>query len=317
MRDSKMWKGKALTVDIVKLPEGPFPVATPDWEQVKADLREFGYGIAKGVLSPEEVRTMRAILTREIEKDEQAGKIKESYTDRDAVNRRLSVLSDRHPVFRDLAEHPFALEMAAEILGPSYLNETFLLHGLSANVTRPGSSDMGIHGDTDFIRPYINAPLFARMIYFLDDFDEEVGATRVVPKSHIWGHLPLKDGSVKYESLPALGPAGSVLVYDGRLYHGTGANRSKDRERAGVIAGYVHSWMRPLVPFPMILDPKVMEGASERCRQLLGYGTVNMGFDLPWTQAPEEIAALTVGQKREITDMRREVRQDTPQQPAS
>lgn len=301
----------------IKLPSGPFPTATTDWEKVKADVREYGYGIAKGVLSPEEVRSMRAILTKEIEKEVQAGTLKESYTDRDAVNRRLSILSDRHPSFRDLAEHPFALEMATDILGPSYLNESFLLHGLSANVTRPGSSDMGIHGDTDFILPYIDEPLFARLIWFLDDFDEEVGATRVVPKSHLFGHLPVKDGSVKYESLPAVGPAGSVLVYDGRLYHGTGANRSKDRERAGVIAGYVPCWMRPGFNFPMVLDPRGMEGASAKCRQLHGYGTVNMGFNQPWKQAPKDIAALTVGETRDVKDMRREVRQDTPLQPAS
>ena len=155
-------------MQIVKLPEGPLPVATTDWDRVKADVREFGYGIVKDVLSPETVREMRAVLTREIEKEEQAGRIKESYTDRDATNRRLSILIDRHPLFRDLVDHPMAMEMASDLLGPTYLDEPYQLHGLSANVTRPGGRDMGIHGDTDYILPYLDAPLFARIIWFLD-----------------------------------------------------------------------------------------------------------------------------------------------------
>ncbi|MDD3798139.1 MAG: phytanoyl-CoA dioxygenase family protein [Novosphingobium sp.] len=298
----------------IPLPEGPFPVATTDREQVKADVKEFGYGIVKDALTPEQVRLMRSVLSAEIEQEERAGKIKESYTDRDAVNRRLSILMDRHECFRDLVDDEMAMEMARFILGPSYLDEPYLLHALSANVTRPGSRDMGVHGDTDYILPHLDAPLFARVIWFLDDFDEEVGATRVVPKSHLFGHLPVKDGSVKYETLPALGPAGSALIYDGRLYHGTGANTSKDRERAAVIAGYIHPWMRPLANYPMLLDPAAIEGSSVLCRQLLGYGRVNIGFEQPWRYAREDVAALSIGQTRTIEEMRRQVRQDEPAQ---
>ncbi|WP_067733041.1 phytanoyl-CoA dioxygenase family protein [Novosphingobium naphthalenivorans] len=297
-------------MQIIPVSEGPLPTATTDREQVKADVTKHGYGILKDALSPEQVRLMRSVLSREIEKEEKAGNIKESYTDRDATNRRLAILMDRHECFRDLVEDPMAMEMAQFILGPSYLNEPFLLHALSANVTRPGSRDMGIHGDTDYILPHYDAPLFARVIWFLDDFDEEVGATRVVPGSHRLGHLPIKDGSVRYESVAAEGPAGSALIYDGRLYHGTGANRSKDRERAGVIAGYIHPWMRPMGFFPLLLDPEMMKGASERCRQLLGYSTVNIGFDQPWKYAPAEIDALRVSHARPLEEMRHQVRQD-------
>lgn len=297
-------------MQIIPVSEGPLPTATTDREQVKADVTKHGYGILKDALSPEQVRLMRSVLSREIEKEEKAGNVKESYTDRDATNRRLAILMDRHECFRDLVEDPMAMEMAQFILGPSYLNEPFLLHALSANVTRPGSRDMGIHGDTDYILPHYDAPLFARVIWFLDDFDEEVGATRVVPGSHRLGHLPIKDVSVRYESVAAEGPAGSALIYDGRLYHGTGANRSKDRERAGVIAGYIHPWMRPMGFFPLLLDPEMMKGASERCRQLLGYSTVNIGFDQPWKYAPAEIDALRVSHARPLEEMRHQVRQD-------
>lgn len=284
------------------------PSATRDPDRVKADVTEFGYGILEGVLSPEAAAQVRGVLSAEIEKEERAGRLRESYTDRDAKNRRLQVVVDRHRCFQELVEHPVALELAEHILGPTYLDESYLLHSLSANVTRPGSAAMGIHSDTDYTRPYFTFPSFARMMWFLDDFDEEVGATRVVPGSHRNDRGPVKYGSVTYESVPALGPAGSMLVFDGRLYHGTGANNSADRERAGLIAGYIQPCLRPMWNFPMILDPAAMAEASPRVRQLCGYGTVNLGFDQPWLYAREDVARLAVGATRQTEDMRKQVR---------
>ena len=287
------------------------PRPTRNVEQVESDLTEFGYGILEGALSPEEAAEVRDIVAAEVAKEERAGALAEAYTDRDAKNRRLLTVVDRHKRFQDLVEHPVVLRLVRHLLGPSYLNEHYLLHSYSANVTRPGSAAMGIHADIDYLRPavpYFTFPAFAQVIWFLDDFDEEVGATRVVPKSHLLGHGPVKDGSVTYESVPAEGPAGSMLVFDGRLFHGTGANVSVDRERAGLIAGYIQPCLRPLAFYPMILDPEAMREASELVRQMLGYGTVNVGFDQPWRNAREDVAQLAVGQNRTIEDMRREVR---------
>lgn len=294
----------------IPLPKGPFPKPTTDLEQVKTDIGEFGYGIVTDVLDKQEVDTLRTVISAEIEKEEKAGNLKESYTDRDNTNRRLNVLMDRHECFLNLVDHPLAMGMASWFLGPSYLNESFLLHGLSANVTYPGCRDMGVHGDTDNVLPHLDVPLHLRVIWYIDDFDEEVGATRVVPRSHLFGKYPEKDGSVKYETVAAAGPAGSALIYDGRLYHGTGANKSKDRQRAGIISGYIQPWMRPLACYPMILNPEAMVGASERCREILGYGTVHLGFDQPWKHATKGVTALTIGQKRTVEEMRAEIRQD-------
>jgi ectoine hydroxylase-related dioxygenase (phytanoyl-CoA dioxygenase family) len=290
------------------------PRPTGNVEQVESDLTEFGYGILSGHLSPALTAEVRGILGAEIAKEEAAGAVREAYTDRDAKNRRLLTVVDRHPRFQELLEDPTLLRLVAHLLGPSYLDEHYLLHSYSANVTRPGSAAMGIHADIDYLRPaapYRTFPAFAQVIWFLDDFDEEVGATRVVPRSHLYPEGPVKDGSVTYESVPAEGPGGSLLVFDGRLFHGTGANVSPDRERAGLIAGYIQPCLRPLAHYPSLLDPRAMAGASEFVRQLLGYGTVNVGFDQPWRHVRADVAELAVGGRRTLEDTRRQARPET------
>ncbi len=58
----------------------------------------------------------------------------------------------------------------------------------------------------------------------LEDQSEENGATRLVPGSHLWPELP--EHKPEVESIAATGAAGTMLMFDRRLWHGTGANRT-------------------------------------------------------------------------------------------
>src|SRR6185295_18867657 len=131
-------------------------------------------------------------------------------------------------------------------------------------------------------------PLLAQFILCVDTFDEGNGATRVVPGSHLWDEVDMS-GATYYESVPAEGPAGSLIIYTDLLLHGTGANTSEDRERAALLFGYCAPWCRPMVNYPLVLDPKAIKGASSTVRQLLGYSDTVVGFRERWNNASEEL----------------------------
>lgn len=101
-------------------------------------------------------------------------------------------------------------------------------------------------------------PNQSRFIWFLDEFAEESGATRVVPGSHLWNPETDSSGATSYESVPAEAPAGSLLIYTDMLLHGTGANISTNRERASINFGLTPPWCRPSINFPLVLDPEVI-----------------------------------------------------------
>jgi ectoine hydroxylase-related dioxygenase (phytanoyl-CoA dioxygenase family) len=284
----------------VRVPfDGPLPKPTSDIEQVYADLDRAGYGILTGVLSDSEWREARQVLVDEIAREEaiDENRVRRFFTDPDDKNRRLSRLPNRHKWFRDFLEHPVALELTKHILGPTLLDESYLVHSYGANLTRPGSGEQFIHLDRSTGFHHFDRPTQSRIIWCLDDFDEINGATRVVPGSHLLRGDVDMTGGTYYESVPAEAPAGSIIVYTDHLLHGTGANRSEDRERAGVIVGYCPPWHRPMINFPLVLDPAAMQGTSRTLRQLLGYSSVAIGFDEQWEGASEELRSLCVPAK--------------------
>jgi ectoine hydroxylase-related dioxygenase (phytanoyl-CoA dioxygenase family) len=65
-------------------------------------------------------------------------------------------------------------------------------------------------------------------------------------------------------------PAGSVMFYVGRAWHGGGANRTTT-PRLGVILEYVASWLRPQENHILAVPREVTATLPERLQELLGY----------------------------------------------
>ena len=77
-------------------------------------------------------------------------------------------------------------------------------------------------------------------IWAMTDFTAENGATRVIPGSN---HFDDKLRFTEADTEPAEMSKGSVLFYTGSIYHGGGANRSKEI-RTGINITYNVSWLR-------------------------------------------------------------------------
>ena len=134
------------------------------------------------------------------------------------------------------------------------------------------------------------------IMWALNDFTAENGATRVVPGSHrfirSW-HLPDLSG---WES--AVMPKGSALFYMGSTWHGGGANDS-DAPRLGLINTYSLGWLRQESNQYLETPPDVAAQFSERLRALLGYTAHGSGDDkigkfrgdcAAWVDSPPELA---------------------------
>ncbi len=107
-------------------------------------------------------------------------------------------------------------------------------------------------------------------MWALTDFTEENGATRVVPGSHMSPERP--DYGKTYETIAAEMPKGSLLIWNGSLWHGGGANNSSER-RVGIAMNYCAGFLRQQENQQLGIPGDVAATFSDRLLQLAGFGT--------------------------------------------
>lgn len=250
------------------------PPPTRDLDQGLRNIAEYGLTIVPDVLDADALKRAREALYRAAESDRARGREKKFGLDyaHDDTNQRVWNVLSRDPVFEDLAFHEAAVAYVKAVLGwPA------LLGNISANITGPGGGEMVLHADQIFVpEPWAEAPQGMNVAWCLDDFTEANGATRFVPGSHKLNRAP-RPGEAPPD-VPMEAPAGSIVVFESRVWHKTGHNRTADEQRAGVFAWYTKPIYRTQENWFLSLRPEVRQFASDEALVLLGYRTEGLGL---------------------------------------
>lgn len=180
-------------------------------------------------------------------------------------SQRVYSLAGKGAPFLRLAEHPDVIALLDRTLLPNYLLSTaqsIRLH--------PGEAAQSWHTDDAFYlmpRPHART-LGVSVIWAIEDFTADNGATEVIPGSHRWG-MEHPDARAPGGVAAAM-PAGSALVFDAALWHRGGSNRSSGT-RLAISPQYCQPFLRPQESQLLIVPPDAARACSERMRSLLGY----------------------------------------------
>jgi ectoine hydroxylase-related dioxygenase (phytanoyl-CoA dioxygenase family) len=250
------------------------PPPTRDLAQGLKNIGEYGLTIVPDVLTGDALKRAREALYRAAESDRARAREQKFGLDyaHDDTNQRVWNVLSRDPVFEDLAFHATAVEYVKAVLGwPA------LLGNISANITGPGGGEMVLHADQIFVpEPWSSEPQGVNVAWCLDDFTEANGATRFVPGSHRLNRAPRPDEDPA--TAPMEAPAGSAVVFESRVWHKTGHNRTPSEQRAGVFAWYTKPIYRTQENWFLSLRPEVRQFAGEEALVLLGYKTAGLGL---------------------------------------
>lgn len=190
--------------------------------------------------------------------------------------KRVGGLLRRSSAARELAVHPVVMALADAVLQPHcvryQLNYSGIMHLL------PGAKSQELHRDGD-LYPFRHPcpPMLMPTMWALTDFTAENGATLLVPGSHRWAE---ERDPTTAEIIPAVMPAGSLLVYLGGTIHGGGTNTSRSMVRTGLALQYSLAWLRQEENQYLANPPEVARTYSERLQRLIGYdyGAPYLGF---------------------------------------
>lgn len=221
-----------------------------------------GYTIVHEAFDP----ALAAELDADIDRLEEAlGTVPASNGFEGRATTRVYNLLALGPLYRQIPVHPVVLPLMHHLLGAGCL-----VSSLSSITIHPGETAQPIHADDQVIPlPKPHRPVTANSMWAVTDFTEANGATRIIPGSHLADHSPAYGSH--HESICAEMPAGSILVWDGGLWHGGGANVTGKRRR-GIAMNYCAGWVRQQENQQLGIDLHTVRDFSPELRELCGFG---------------------------------------------
>lgn len=133
-----------------------------------------------------------------------------------STSTRVDGLLDHAPELSAIFTHPPLLAAAAALIGGA-----FKLSAFHSRSLRPGAEAEPLHQD---VAPGRDGWPLVGFIFMIDPFSVENGATRFLPASAGLASLP--ETPTPARLCHACGPAGAMIVFDGSVWHGHGANMS-------------------------------------------------------------------------------------------
>ena len=187
---------------------------------------------------------------------------------------RFTGLAARSRAFVDHALlNPTLLAVADALLLPN--GADYWLNTGQVMAVGPGEPAQYLHRDEGNWPEAVadGKELTVSCMFALSDFTRANGATVVVPGTHSLPAVSRRGDGVEGRS-PAYAemPAGSGMIYTGKVVHGAGANAT-DQVRHGMHLSYVVGWLRPEEASPLMIDRDLAATLPPRARQLLGWGS--------------------------------------------
>ena len=224
-------------------------------------VRRDGFTIVQGAIEPALIDALNQALTR-LERELSAKPAMNGFEGRATV-RIYNLLAHGAP-FDQVPTHASVLPVVEGVLDAGCL-----ISSLSSIAIDPGEVAQPIHAD-DMVIPLDkpHRPIVCNSMWALSDFTEANGATRLVPGSH---KKPNPDYGGAYETIAGEMRQGDVLIWDGSLWHGGGANTTGQR-RTGMAMNYCAGFIRQQENQQLGLTPSQVRAFSPRLRELVGYG---------------------------------------------
>ena len=250
----------------------PLPEPTRDLDQAKADLSKYGLCLYAEALSSDEVEVLQETLGGQAAAERALGDKAPPGAAR--VQQQISNMVNKGSVFLDLVERAEVDELCGFLLGKDFLISSItggIFHG-------PTHEPQILHRDQGQVPATADFPAACNAFWLLDDFKPERGSTWVVPGSHRWPPEYQIEPPPRQLATQITAPAGTLFVFEGRIWHGYGANEEGHTRRH--IANFLClPWMRQQENWGVTCLQETLDGASDKLRRRLGmrtYGTLGM-----------------------------------------
>ena len=236
-------------------------------------LNENGYLVKENFLKKEMLKKVHDTLDTIAKKERETGN---AYLyGKNGMNQRIYNLISKHSIFRDILESVWLENFLDSYFYRPTFHEKYGLSSFAAHIIVPGGEDMPLHIDNAVPDPIPKDwPMRLVIVIPLCDFSKENGTTYVVPGSNKLLKKPSIKDEKKFKGIHLEAKAGSLLIWDGNIWHKSTKNISS-KDRAGLIISYGASFFKEICgeeEHLVVVPKKLQEKMSPRLKSLIGYG---------------------------------------------
>ncbi len=242
-----------------------------------AELEAFGFTIVEPQLlkSQDLCERMLASVKRLCEIDDTADKpLHQPLGATSDYTRILYALMTRDPLFAEAAMHPVALTLGRYLMGASCR-----LFTTTAFVKQGSAEPTPLHTDSAGTPPPLYPfGLTCNVSWILTDYRQDTGTFAMVPGSHRYGRHPGKveqpkimGGTNENICVPVEASPGSLIVFNGNLWHGT-YPKTDNSFRAHVVTAYCRNYLLPAEKFDDV-SPALIEKYGKELEHLMARDT--------------------------------------------
>lgn len=227
-------------------------------ESAAAQLQDVGYVVMEGPIPAAQLAQLQAAYDAAVlaahPDDMKIG----------STSTRVSDFVNRGPAFDKIYLYRSLLAACCRVIG-----RPFKLSTMHARTLEPGATAQALH--VDFKRYDAGWPMVG-FIVMIDEFHSENGATRFVPGSHLTMLAPsdvMTDATANYEGQTlACGAAGSIVIYNGSIWHAHTANRST-KPRRSIQGAFIRREAQSGGNLPARMRPETLARIGDLAKYLL------------------------------------------------
>ena len=235
------------------------------------ELDLYGYTVLENAQPPEFFRALRKTILKLGQEDLQDNR-RIPLAGKDGASYLVPWLLARGRIFEEalMTEKPLAL--ITYLMG-----ESCQISSVHGHIRVQGDPPQGMHTDSPLMPdPLPDAPVASNMMWVVDEFNLESGGTPVVPGSHKKRTNP--PANAMDMAVPIEAPVGSVIVFNGNLWHSAGA-RTLPGERVGMTCYFRRMYAIPQEDLNGVISDEVIARNPPRFAHLVGRDSPYPGKD--------------------------------------
>ena len=237
-----------------------------DIGSVVSEIQDKGYCVVENFLAAEEVQRLRANFNESVPITE----MRAIGTETGRTWRAHNLLGKTRAADNVFLDSRLRAIVDGVIGKYNQVNVTTLFN------TLPGETKQFLHQDDGLWPiPRPHPAFLCNALFAFDDFTKANGATHLVPYSHRW----TKPVDQSIDSIQVEMSSGSVVFWEGGMWHAGGANTTENIERMGFFISHQVSYLRPQEIQLLSIPQETVRAMPKKLQRLIGYHSFGLGVD--------------------------------------